>query len=102
MCVKINVKVGTSSVKYGVLPLNILLILLKMRINNDHFFRLHIFKYHNLVFRLFISTGHILVKTVPSSLDCVDSTERAPLHEPYGYALKKREKVNRTLHLHKR
>ena len=31
------------------------------------FLKLHIFKYHNLVFWLFILTGHILVKTVPSS-----------------------------------
>ena len=68
MCVKINVKVATSSVKYGGFPLNILLILLKMKINNDHFFKLHIFKYHDLVFWLFILTGHILVKTLPSSL----------------------------------
>ena len=37
MCVKINVKVATSSVKYGRFPLNILPILLKMKINNDHF-----------------------------------------------------------------
>ena len=68
MCVKINVKVATSSVNYGGFPLNILLILLKMKINNDHFLKFHIFKYHNLVFWLFILTGHILVKTVPSSL----------------------------------
>ena len=68
MCVKINVKVATSSVKYGGFPLKILLILLKMKINKDHFLKLHIFKYHNLIFWLFILTGHILVKTVPSSL----------------------------------
>ena len=68
MCVKINVKVATSSVKYGGFPLNILIILLKMKMNNDHFLKLHIFKYHNLVFWLFILTRHILVKTVPSSL----------------------------------
>ena len=68
MCVKINVKVATSSVKHRGFPLNILLILLKTKINNDHFLKLHIFKKHNLVFWLFIWTGHIFVKTVPSSL----------------------------------
>ena len=68
MCVKISVKVATSSVKYGGFPLKILLILLKMKINHDHFLKLQIFKYLNLVFWLFILTGHILVETVPTSL----------------------------------
>ena len=30
-----------------------------------------------------------------TNLDFVDSTERVPLHDPYGYALKKRKKVTR-------
>ena len=68
MWFKISVKVATSSVIYGGIPLNILPILLKMKINHYHFLKLHIFKYFNLVYRLFILTGHILVETVPSSL----------------------------------
>ena len=40
-----------------------------MKINYDHFLKLHIFKYLNLVFWLSILTGHILVETVPTSFN---------------------------------
>lgn len=47
MRVEISVEMATSSIKYRWFPLNILLILSIVKINNYHFFKLHILKYRN-------------------------------------------------------